>query len=92
MRFIKLFEQFVNEAKTEEMFISMGADGMSAKEKKDYIKQINSETGATVSIKGNDIAYRGTKEQLRAALEIHFPDGDEDDLDVDSWIENEWQS
>ena len=92
MKHIKLFEQFVNEAKTEEMFISMGADGMSAKEKKDYINQIKSETGATVSIKGNDITYKGTKEQLRAALEIHFPDGDEDDLDVDYWIENGWQS
>ena len=66
--------------------IKGGADGMSASEKAKHKSDV-AKHGATVTHKGMDTHYHGTKSQLDKPLKDHMPDWKADGMhkDVTKW-------
>lgn len=91
MKHVKLFEQFISEAKKEKLTARGAADGMSTKDKKDAISDVAS-TGVSLKFSGADAIFSGTKEQIESALQAYFPEGDEDlEWSFDYWNEGDVQ-
>lgn len=91
MKHVKLFEQFINEAKKETLTAQGAADGMSSKDKKEAMADVAS-TGVSLKFSGADAIFSGTKEQIEAALQAYFPDGEEDlEWSFDYWNEGDVQ-